>query len=166
MTAATSLYYYNDQLGKVDPRQTELWLSISGAKTSAMVVPNSVALTGYDAAAFPSQAAIDAFLGTTNEFLLAAFDSTSMGTDAFALIVNMQGQVKTLVSAQIVTYTGTAGVTASSLTMANSSALTSSSLSSQAAKGANGNVAVRTVVSGMDGFTSGLIKVVLNWISK
>lgn len=168
MTTATSLYYYNDQLGKVDPRKTDFWYTITGAKGNTAVVANSAQINGYDAAApFATQAAIDAFLGTSSEFLLAAFDSTSMGTDAFAVIVNMGGQAKVLVAAQITSYTGTGGTTVASLTVpATAAGLTASSLSTQAALGSSGNLAFRSVLSGMDGFTSGLIRVTFEWISK
>ncbi len=160
----TSLFYYNDQLGKVAPRITRLFYDITGAKASTATIPNTAVLTAYDAIA--SQAVIDTFLGTTNEFLVAAFDSTSMGTDAFAAIVNFNGQVKKLLGVTVVTRTGTAGATSTSNSLAASATLTSSSLTAQCALGANGNVAVRSIVTGMDGFTSGQIMVDIYWIAK
>jgi len=158
-----SLAYYNDQLGKVDPHVTQLVFDITGAKASSPIPANSASLVAYDAIA--SQSVIDDFLGTTNEFLVSAFDATAMGTDAIACIVNMCGQMKQLVYVEVLVYSGTGGATLTSRAVQASSALTGS-LATEAAVGASGNVAVKAVVTGLDALTDGTIVVRLHWISK
>lgn len=159
------LPYWNDQLGKVDPNVTRLVFNITGAKTNSPAVPNSAQLNFYDALA--SQSVIDNFLGSpANQFLLAAFDATAMGTDAFGCIVNFQGQVKQLLSATVTTYSGTGGGTVFPLRVAPVSALTASSLTTQAAVSSSGNVALRAILTGLDILTAGQIEVELEWISK
>lgn len=159
-----SLAYYNDQLGKVDPHVTQLVFDITGAKASSPIPANSASLVAYDAIA--SQSVIDDFLGTTNEFLVSAFDATAMGTDAIACIVNMCGQMKQLVYVEVLVYSGTGGATLTSRAVQASSALTASTLATEAAVGASGNVAVKAVVTGLDALTDGTIVVRLHWISK
>jgi len=164
MTNATSLIYWNERVQLSQPRSLTLLYQITAAKTVADPL-RSPALTAFDAVA--SQAVIDSFLGTTSEFAVAAFDATAMGTDAFAVIVKMDGQAAELFSARVRVSTGTGGVTLTGTTIVQPvAALTVSSLTNQAARGATGNLAVRTVISGLDALTSGLIEVVLLWRSK
>lgn len=162
-----SLAYYQDQFGKVVPHVTHLEFKITAAKTASAIVANSASLLAFDAIA--SQAVIDAHLGTTNEFLLAAFDATAMGADAFACIVNMAGQAKTLTKVSAKCYSGTGGSTLVERCVQASSALTASTLATEAAVGANGNVAVKVDFGNtpdFDGLTSGTIVIELYWIAK
>lgn len=69
--SATSLMYYNDQWGKVIPRILRLEYNITGAKTCAPIIQNTGSLVFYDA--LSSQAQVDDFLGTSDEFLYTAF---------------------------------------------------------------------------------------------
>ena len=62
--AVSSLFYYNDQLGKVVPNELVLQFKITGAKASSPIVANTAALTAYDAIA--SQSVIDSFLATSS----------------------------------------------------------------------------------------------------
>lgn len=162
----TSLMYWGEKLGKTQPRILRFAWSITAAKTISPLVAGMPVMTGFDAADFASQAVIDAFLGTSSEFLLAAFDSTAMGTDAFAVIVAMQNQAAKVLQARMTVNSGTGGSTGSVLAVASSTALTSSSLTTQAALGTNGNIAFRGVSSGLDALTSGLITLDIHWISK
>lgn len=165
--ADTSLMYWQEKLGKTQPRVLRLEWEITGAKTVAPLVPGIPALTAFDAIA--SQAVIDGFLGTTNEFLLAAFDATSMGADAFAAIVNVAGQAQKLTKVVATCYSGTGGATKVERAVKSSSALTASTLATEAAVGANGNLAVKVDFGNtpdFDGLTSGLIVLELYWISK
>ena len=159
----TSLIYYQEQVLKATPRPPlRLEFSITGAKAVSPVVQNSFVLTTFDA--LSTQAQIDTHLGTTNEFLLAAFDATAMGTDAFAAIINMGGQAAKVTGVHTATYTGTNGAT-ETLSVVNASAtMTSSSLTTQVARGANGNIAVRTIIVGLDAFTSGRLVLQVSWI--
>lgn len=159
----SSLMYWQDQLGKVDPHKTVLEYKITAAKTIVPVVPNSIALTLFDAVS--GQAAIDTHLGTTNEFLAAAFDATAMGTDAFAAVINMAGQVKSIVKMVVKIASGTGGATVAENNVLASSAL-AGGLLAECAVGSSGNVAVKAVSTGLDALTGGIISVELHWISK
>lgn len=161
--AVSSLFYYNDQLGKVVPNELVLQFKITGAKASSALVANTAILTSYDAVA--SQAVINNFLGTSNEFLLAAFDATAMGTDAFAVIVNMNGQAKKLLSVSAKVMSGSNGATVAECADV-AEGLTASTLACEGALGANGNLAGRFVLSGLDALTSGMIEVRFCWIAK
>lgn len=161
--AVSSLFYYNDQLGKVVPNELVLQFKITGAKASSPIVANTAILTSYDALA--SQAVINNFLGTTNEFLLAAFDATAMGTDAFAVIVNMNGQAKKLLSVSARVMSGSNGATVAECADV-AEGLTASTLACEGALGANGNLAGRFVLSGLDALTAGMLEVRFCWIAK
>ena len=175
------LPYWNDQLGKVDPNVTRLYFNITAAKTLAAVVPNTAQLTFFDALA--TQSVIDTFYqgggaaitlpngqagpGTPNQFPLAAFDATAMGTDALGVLINMNGQVKQLVEASVSVYTGAGGATTTGAThVLPSATLTNSSLTTQAAVSSVGNVALRSVITGLDALTSGIVVVSIAWIAK
>ena len=93
--ADTSLFYYQDQWGKVQPRILRLQYEITGAVTVVPIISNSATLVTF--AAIAAQSTIDNFLGTTDEFTIAQYDGTSMGADAMGVLVNMQGQCKTVV---------------------------------------------------------------------
>ena len=162
--SVSSLLYWNDQLGKVVPNRLRLQWTITAAKTVSAAVANSASLVAFDAVA--SQAVIDALLGTTSEFALAAFDATAMGTDAFAAIVNMGGQAKKLLGCRASFYTGSNGLTSVKSGVASVTTLTASSLTAQCALGASGNLAARVILTGVDALTSGIIELELDWISK
>jgi hypothetical protein len=159
-----SLMYWQDQHGKTQPRVLRLQYKITGAKTVAPLVPNSVALTAFDAIA--SQAVIDAHLGTTNEFLLAAFDATAMGNDAFAAIVDMKGQAKQVLHMVARCYSASNTVVTRQV---QGGALTASTLETAVAVGADGNIACKVDFGNtpdMDALTAGTIEIEIHWISK
>ena len=162
--ADTSLMYYSSLLGKQQPRTLVFQFSITGAATFSEVNPPFAVLSTN--AAIATQAVIDTYLGTTNEFLVAAFDATAMGVDAFAIIANLGGQAYQLTAARARTASGTGGGTVVSREVQKSATLTASSLTSEAALGANGNVAARFVLTGLDALTSGLITVELDIVAK
>lgn len=154
----------------------QLQWRITAAKT---IQPLPLAMSGvlpfFDAPA--NQAAIDSFLMTTNEFLLAQFDGTAMGTDTFACLVNMNGRKESTTSndygqtasvqAMVATvYSGTNGATVVSSGVAAVATLTSSSNTSQIACGAAGDIAFRFVSAGLDALTGGLINVDIHWTAK
>lgn len=161
--AVSSLFYYNDQLGKVVANELVIQWKITGAKAVSPVVWNTALLTSFDAVA--SQAVIDSFLGTSSEFLVAAFDATAMGTDAYAVIVNMNGQAKKLLSVSAKVYSGSNGATVAECADV-AEGLTASTLACEGALGAQGNLAGRFVLSGLDALTSGLLEVRFCWIAK
>jgi hypothetical protein len=156
--------YWQDKLGKTQVRKTSHLFQITAAKTITQLPVGQPVLTTFDALTTQSQ--IDNLLGTTNEFLLAAFDATAMGTDAFALIAAMDGQCAYATKCTVTVRTGTANVTLTGLVAPLESSLTASTLSTEFALGSQGNLAVRAVVSGLDALTSGFIEVEFEWISK
>jgi hypothetical protein len=163
---STSLMYYNEQILKTTPRILQLEWDIGSAKAEVLAVPSSFLMYGFDAADFASQAAIDALLGTSSEFLLAAFDATAMGTDAFACIVNMGGQCAKVVGMEAFSSDGTDGVTTVFNHAGSSSALTASTLAAEIAVGADGNIACRTVLAGVDSVADGRLVIRISWIAK
>jgi hypothetical protein len=162
--ADTSLMYYSPLLGKQQPRTLVFQFNVTGAATFSEVNPPFAVLSVNSAIA--SQSVIDSYLGTTNEFLVAAFDATAMGVDSFAVIANLGGQAYKLLAARARTASGTGGGTVVSREVPASASLTASSLSSEAALGASGNVAARFVLTGLDALTSGLIVVELDVVAK
>lgn len=163
---STSLVYWNDKLARTQPRSVKFCFDITGAAAASVIVPGTPVLHTFGAIA--DQATINDFLGTTNEFLLAAFDATAMGADAFAVIANMGGQVERLVAATAACYSGTGFATEVQVGVKGGS-LTASTLETAAAKGADGNLAMKvnfTNTPDFDGLTSGLIVVEFLYISK
>lgn len=156
MVLAASNMAYNDSIQRSQPLKLDFVFPITAAKTVSQI-PGT--LTAFDAIA--SQAIIDAFLATSSEFLVAAFDATSMGTDAFAVLLNLggaTGQCKEVTKIDITSYTA-AGAVSAELHLLPVASLTSTSLTSQIAKGASGNVALRMILTGVDALTSGHIHV-------
>jgi len=163
----SSLTYWSDKLGKTQARVLTLDFSITGAGTSAPLMVGAPVLSSSGALA--SQAAIDAFLGTTNEFLLAAFDATAMGADAFGGVVNMNGQVAKVVKMNARCHSGTAGITVVANQVAASAALTASTLATEVAKGADGNIGFRVAwgnTPDFDALTAGTMTIEIHWIAK
>ena len=164
MSNATSMMYWSDKLQASQPRVLTLIFSITAAKTVSDVL-RSPTLALFDAAA--SQAAIDAHLGTTSEFLLTAFDSTAMGADVFAGIVNMGGQCAEVYGMEAVCES--ASNTSVRRVCEDVSALTASQLLTEVAKGSSGNVAFRVDFGNtpdLDALTAGTIIVRIYWRAK
>lgn len=160
--ADTSLFYYNEKLGKTNPRELILMYNITGAKTSVLRPVGGPVLTVYDAIA--AQSTIDNFLGTTNEFTISQFDATAMGTDAVAGIINMTGQAKYLCGVTASLYSSTNFATLGASTSVGTG-LTASTLATESALGAYGNMAFRVILTGLDALTSGVLVVRVLWIS-
>ncbi len=158
----TSLFHWQDQFQKGLPRR-DIWVwTITGAKAVSLIIPQSATLGFFDTI---TQATIDSFFDSTNEILEIKYDSTAMGTDAFGVLLNFDGQVQKLVSAKLTTLQGTGNVTEVVHTVVDSG-LTSSSLSNQGVLTALGNIGLRFVSSGIDGFSSGLVMLEVNWVAK
>jgi len=158
------LTYWNERVQLSQPRKLTLQFTITGAKT--VVDPyRSPTLTAFDAIA--SQAVIDAHLGTTNEFLLVAFDSTSLGADAFGGIVNMSGQCAEVYEMVATCYSATNTVVTRQCE--DLAVLTASTLATEVAKGASGNIAFKVDFGNtpdFDALTGGTIKIEILWRSK
>lgn len=160
----TSLVYSNEKHAKTQPRQLIYRLDVTGAKTNSPLPVGADLLTTYDAIA--SQAVIDTYLGTSSEFLVAAFDATAMGADEFGVIVNMKGQAAKVLGASLKFY-AEAGTLALELNAKAVSALTASTVENSCALGASGNIAVKfTAVTGLDAATDGYLVLEIHWIAK
>lgn len=172
--ASTAMVLWNDAF----PRRTNLlqlqW-SITAAKTvTPLPITASAVLTAFDAIA--AQSTIDNFLLTTNEFLIAQFDATAMGTDTFAGIIKMNGanvagstvsgQAESVQAFTATVHSGTNFSTSTPTAAISVATLTSSSNTTQVAVGANGDIAFRMVATGLDVLTSGLININIFWTSK
>lgn len=177
MANSVSQFYWNNRVQACEPRILEILVNISNTTTGDDVY-HSPFYGGFNSAEFGvgsfssaagsqvTQALIDSFLGTTNEFLLAAFDATSMGTGAFGGVINMGGQVQEVLYMKARSSSGTGGVTQVNLMVQDSSSLTSSSLSTQVAKGANGNIGFRAILTGVDSVSSGQMLFEIAYYSK
>lgn len=166
MSQGMSPVYWGDKAQRGQAQVMDLYYKITAAKTVSDLNKNT-ALTSFDAIA--SQSVIDDFLGTVDEFLVAAFDATAMGNDAFAAIVQMEGQASELLGATATCYSGSNGATVVTQGVAASSSLTASTLSTEAALGDYGNLAVRVAFGNtpdFDALTSGLIHLQLVYRSK
>lgn len=164
MSNATSMMYWNDKVQGSQPRTLRLFFTITAAKTVTDVY-RSPTLTAFDA--ISSQTTIDNHLGTTNEFLLAAFDATAMGADVFAGIVNMGGQCAEVYSMVARCYS--ASDTLVTRQCEDSSTLTASTLATEIAKGSSGNVAFKVNFGNtpdFDALTAGTIEIEIQWRSK
>ncbi len=162
--SSQALTYWHDGHGKTQPRKLRLLFNITGAKTASLIVPGAPVYHFFDAA---TQALIDARLGTTSEFTLADFDSTSMGADAFGGVVDMGGQCRKVV--QMVARCYSASNTVVTRQVQGGTTLTDSTLATEAAVGANGNIGFKVDFGNtpdMDGLTAGTIEIEIDWISK
>lgn len=160
--SSTSLMYWNEKLPKTQPRTLKFMYDITGAKAMTSLVSGIPVLHSFDAIA--SQAVIDDFLGSTNEFLLAKFDATSMGTDAVAFIIDMKGQAAKILSAKVSSILAAGTVDVSK--QVQSSTLTASTLETKSELSSLGNIAVKAVLTGLDALTDGTVLVEVEWIAK
>lgn len=163
----TSLHYWNDQVQKGTARLLRLEYKLTAAKTCSPVPQSSFVLTAFDAIA--TQAVIDAFLGSTSEVLVAAFDSTAMGADVFGGIVDMCGQVKTVTSMVATCYSASNTVVTRQCQQATAGVLTASSLTTEVTATASGNIAFRVDFGNtpdFDALTAGTIVINIYWVSK
>lgn len=160
---SVSNMYWGDKAQRGQALQLDLLYQITAAKTVKALNAN-VSLTTFDA--ISSQSVINDFLGTTDEFLVAAFDATAMGADMFGGIVDMGGQVSELLSLEAVCYSGSDGLTVVQSGVNASASLTASTLKTEAAKGSAGNLGFKVNFGNtpdFDALTSGLIKITLRY---
>lgn len=164
MSNSRSLMYWNDKLGDTQPWAMRFVYEINGAKDISLVVPGSPIYHSFDAIA--AQATIDDFLGTTDEFTIAQFDATALGVDAIGGFVRMDKQASKGVKMRAALLSGADGSTVVEDNVKFVSSLTDSSLTTQAAVGADGNIGWRAVITGLDAATAGLVVVEFDWLSK
>lgn len=166
--SATSLVYYQEKLGKTQPRRLQLAWSASSGTLTALVAGYPILATG---AAISAQATIDTFLGTTSEFNYLAFDATSMGTDALGILIDMKGQARQAVWAKLTSYSSTYFATTANAVANGATGITATTLETALSCGdsssitGSGNIAFKGVISGLDSLT-GVLTLDIYWISK
>lgn len=147
--AQPSYIFKNDALARHQKASIDLVVDTKGLK---FVGAQAQAIIGASATPF-TQTAIDALLGSTNEFLSASFGSTGMGLDALALVLNCDGQIKSVAAVEVLSLSDSTaqsqlgGAAAIANTLAAVPRVEVSSL---------GNVAVQCVITGLDAATTGL----------
>ena len=136
---------------------SEFRFTIDGAATQArMPIDDARCLSGSAAAIF-TQALIDAHLGTSSEFTAAQFDATSLGADAQGIIIDMG------------CYSATGGATQSIVAVEDITTLQDSTLATECALGASGNVGIKIDWGNspdFDGLTAGIVLIRVHWRSK
>jgi hypothetical protein len=160
-----SLFYWQDQWGKVQPQVLRLQYNITGAKACSAIIPNSASFVFFDA--LSSQAQVDDVLGTTNEFLYTLWGSTAMGADAFGGVVAMNGQCESVVQMVARCYSSTGGSTL--VTRQTQALAIANSLQTAVQVGSDGNLGFQVDFGNtpdFDGLTSGTIDIEIHWISK
>ena len=162
MSNQVSLMYWNDKIQRGEFRKLALVYSIDGGKdVSDMQGIN--ALASFDAI---TQTAIDEYLDSVSEFDADAFDATAMGTDMFGGVINMGGQVKELAYCRARIYSPAAGTTLDEQLFQDSAALTASTLQSEAAISASGNIGFKVESTGLDALTAGVMVLEFAWKAK
>lgn len=161
--SGVNLTYYNQQWMKTDPNVTTLFFAITAAKTVQSIPMGPPVLAFFDAITQPT---IDGFLGTTLEYLAPQFDATSMGTDAFGVLVSMQGQASAGVAAEVFVYPTPATAGVRFATQAGTISSSALAANVQYQRGIYGDLAIKTVLTGVDALTTGLIIVKLYWIAQ
>ncbi len=166
---ATSLMYYQEAFYKGAPHILTLDWTITAATTVSATPMGASPASMVVFSAIASQAVIDNFLGTTSEFNYLAFDSTSMGADAMGVIVNMKGQAADLLHVESTCCSNTGFSDMVTRWSAKSATLTNTTLVTEAALGAYGNIAFKINwgnTPDFDALTSGLIVSKIAWIAK
>lgn len=154
----------NDTLERYHPQVMTIPITItSGAPTLNANIAGFPIIMGTATNTAPlTQAAIDAFLGSSSEVVAAtAFGSTAMGTDSMGFVINMNGQCAAGLTMR-------AGLWVSSevedCVAASSSALTDA-LSTAWTVTSAGNIYGRTVLTGLDAATC-VLMIELLWLPK
>jgi hypothetical protein len=170
MTA--SLFYWNEKHAKSQPRVLDFTYSISAATTAASTIQGADSFTFFTA---PTQAQIDAYLGSASDFAANLFDATAMGADTFGGIVRMSGSPSTYAqAAQVIKmeaacYSGTGNTTSVFRAALGSAGLTASTLETACGISTLGNIGFKIDFGNtpdFDGLTSGIIVVRLYYIAK
>lgn len=163
------LFYWNEKHAKTQPGVLDFTYQITAAKTVSPVPQGADSFSFFDAI---TQAQIDAYLGTPNDFLAAQFDATAMGTDAFGGIVRMSGspsilaQGFQLLKMEALLFSGAGLATVAQAAALGSVGIAASTLGTACALSTSGNIGFKFVTTGLDALTAGIIVVRLYWISK
>lgn len=171
--AESSLFYYGTEVAVGAVRQLTLTWTISGALTFVESPISHASILVYDGSN-PSQADIDAFLGTSGEFDATAFDSAAIGPGAttetnMGLIVNMAGQAKSVHGFEFVSSSSQAdlahysvGTPVSSLTVGDITPTNKG----QIQVGSQGNIALKGKLSNFNTLNIGSLFMKIYWQPK
>lgn len=160
----SELFYYQEKFGKTQVRCLRFAFQITGAKAIAALPPGGPILTTFDA--ISSQAVIDAFLNTSSEFPVTAFDAVSMGANTFGGIVDMKLQAAYVSHLEADLYTGAGGSTRTSRGVVEGP-LSGATVETAVSIGASGNIAFKVDFGGvLDAATAGLLVVRIYFIAK
>jgi len=147
--ASPSYIFKNDSLGRHQLAYIDLLVDAKGLK---FIGAQAQAIIGVAATPF-TQAAINALLESTNEFLTADFGSTAMGTDAIALILNCDGQIAKVHAVEIISAVDTTQQAQIGAAAAMANTLPGNP---RVAVSSLGNVAVQAVITGLDAAAAGI----------
>jgi hypothetical protein len=140
----------NDALARHQKAVIDLMVDAKGLK---FVGAQAQAIIGASATPF-TQTAIDALLGSSSEFLATDFGSTALGTDALALILNCDGQIAKVHAVELLSEID-AGAAAIALGLPAAMANTlPSATAPRVAVSSLGNLAVQSVITGLDAGTA------------
>lgn len=168
----TSLFYWGEKHAKSQPRVMDFTYNFTAAKTVVPSIQGADSFTFFDAI---TQAQIDTYLGSTNDFLATLFDATAMGADTFGGIIRMSGSPSTFAQGfqtnkmEAVCYSGTGGSTSVARIAQGTAGLTASTLETACGISPLGNFAFKIDFGNtpdFDALTAGTIVVRLYWISK
>ena len=136
-------------------------IQLTGAKTNASLPLISYPyLLGYDSTQL-TQSLVEGFLGHTSAAPCASiFDATSMGTDAIGGVIDMQGQVQTLLGyrASVTQSAGGTPANGSYLVAATQGGMAGTSLTLACAT-YNGDIYFRLISGNLDSTTAGFISI-------
>lgn len=153
--ATPSYILANDALARHQKASIDLIYIPTGAKAGKFAALAPQALVAYDSAGAPSQAQIDALLGTSSEFVASTvFGSTALGTDAIAMVLDCNGQIAAVHSIEIKSVLGTTQASALGAPVALTDVLP---VNPRVQLGASGNLALQAVLTGLDAATAGVL---------
>jgi len=170
MTA--SLFYWNEKHAKTQPRVLDFTYSISTTVTAASTIQGADSYTFFSA---PTQAQIDAYLGSASDFAANLFDATAMGADTFGGIVRMSGAPSTyaqgfqLLRMDASCFSGSGLATSVFRSALGATGMTASTLETACGISALGNFGFKIDFGNtpdFDALTAGIINVRLYYISK
>lgn len=153
----------NDAAARHQFRRLVFAFQVTGAKTAVLISPIPEATFGFDTpgsvTAPLGQTTIDNLLGSVNEVIAAtAFGATALGTDAFGFVINMNGQIKSVAGASIVSNVGASGALVSASCLGQTTALPNTLPAlARVQKTSLGNLAGQFVLAGLDTATSGIV---------
>jgi len=170
--AATSLFYSNEKHAKTQPQVMDFTFKITAAKTVTAYPQGADCYSFFDAI---TQANVDAYLGSDDDFSYLLWDSTSMGADTFGGIVRMSGapstyaQAASIVRMEAKCYSGTGFTTIVERGALGATGMTATTLETACGISTLGNLGFKIDFGNtpdFDGLTSGIITVRLWWIPK